>query len=127
VRRRCRLDLHPILSARCLQDRESGKEKGGGHTIIIIITDDDLLDLAELAHLTPEVLVEGVEVVLQLAGVHLDLGVVRRVLVQVGQQDGLAVRRLDVLARAAVAVPACTDLVVEGAVDLVGFGTEDAG
>lgn len=65
--------------------------------------------------------------VLQLARVHLDLGVVGRVLVQVRQQDGLAVRRLDVLARAPVAVPARSDLVVEGTVDLVGFGPEDTG
>ncbi len=87
-------------------------------TIIIIITHDHLLHLPVLAHLAPEILVEGVEVVLQLARVHLVLGVVRRVLVQVRQQDGLRVRGFDVLARAAVAVPAGADFVVEGAVDL---------
>jgi len=32
-----------------------------------------------------------------------------------------------VLARAPVAVPARTNLVIEGAVDFVGFGAEDAG
>lgn len=95
--------------------------------IVIIITDNHLLNLAKLAHLAPKVLVESIKVVLQLAGVHLDLGVVGRVLVEVGEQDGLAVRRLDVFAGAAVAVAACADLVVEGAVDFVGFGTEDAG
>ncbi len=88
-------------------------------TIIIVIADNHLLNLAKLAHLAPEVLVEGVEVVLKLAGVHLDLGVVRWVLVQVGQQDGLRVRWLDVLARAAVAVSTRADLVVKRAVDLV--------
>ena len=62
--------------------------------------------------------------VLQLRRVHAVLGVVRRVLVEVGQEDGLRVRGLDVLARAAVAVPACADLVVEGAVDLRRAGNE---
>ncbi len=56
--------------------------------------------------------------VLQLARVHLVLRVERRVLVQVRQQDRLRVRRLHVLARAAVAVAARANLVVEGAVDL---------
>ena len=65
--------------------------------------------------------------VLQLAGVHLVLGVVGRVLVQVGQEDGLRVGGLDVLAAAAVAVAAGADLVVEGAVDFVLFGAEDGG
>ena len=65
--------------------------------------------------------------VLQLARVHLVLRVVGRVLVQVGQEDGLGVGRLDVLARAAVAVAAGADLVVEGAVDLVLLGAEDGG
>lgn len=64
---------------------------------------------------------------LHLLRVHLVLGVVLRVLVKIGQQDGLAVRRLDVLARAPVAVAARADLVVETAVDLVLLGTEDGG
>ena len=68
---------------------KGGKEKEGekkkkNHTIIIIITNHHLLHLAVLAHLAPEILIEGVEVVLQLAGVHLVLGVVGWVLVQVG-------------------------------------------
>lgn len=65
--------------------------------------------------------------VLQLAWVHLVLRVVGRVLVEVGEQDGLAVRGLDVFARAAVAVSAGADFVVEGAVDFVLFGAEDGG
>lgn len=64
---------------------------------------------------------------LHLLRVHLVLGIVRRVLVKVGQQDGLRVRRLDVFPRAAVAVAAGANLVVEGAVDLVLLGTEDGG
>lgn len=91
-------------------------------TIIIIITNHHLLHLPVLAHLAPEILVEGVEVVLQLARVHLVLGVVGRVLVQVGQQNRLRVRGLDMLARTAVAVPAGADFVVEGAVDLSDWG-----
>ena len=96
-------------------------------TIIIIITHNHLLDLAELAHLAPEVLIKGIEVVLQLAGIHLVLRVVRWVLVEVREQDRLAIGGLNVLARAPVAVPACPDLVVEGAVHLIGFSAKDAG
>ena len=65
--------------------------------------------------------------ILQLAGVHLDLRIVGGVLVEVGEQDGLAVGGLDVLARAAVAVSTGADLVVEGTVYFVGFGAEDGG
>ncbi len=59
--------------------------------IIVIVANHHLLELAVLAHLTPKVLVEGVEVVLQLRGIHLVLRVVGRVLVQVGQEDRLRV------------------------------------
>lgn len=65
--------------------------------------------------------------VLQLTGVHLVLRIVGWVLVQVGQEDGLRVGWLDVFARAAVAVAAGADFVVEGAVYFVGFGSEDRG
>jgi len=97
-----------------------GRWKKGGHelTIIVVIAYHNLLDLAVLAHLAPEILVEGVEVVLQLARVHLVLGVVRWVLVQVRQQDRLRVRGLDVFSGAPVAVAARADFVVEGTVDL---------
>lgn len=98
--------------------REGSETSHAKLTIIIIVTDDHLLHLSVLAHLAPKVLVESVEVVLQLARVHLVLGVVRRVLVQVRQQDRLRVGGLDVLARAAIAVAAGADFVVEGAVDL---------
>lgn len=65
--------------------------------------------------------------VLELVRVHLALGVVGRVLVQVGEQDGLRVGGLDVLARAPVAVPAGADFVVEAAVYFVLLGSEDGG
>ncbi len=104
-----------------------GEGEKGSRTIVIVIADDHLLRLAVLAHLAPKVLVKGVEVVLQLARVHLVLGVVGRVLVQVGQEDGLRVGGFDVLAAAAVAVPAGADFVVEGAVDLVLLRAEDGG
>ena len=100
---------------------------GEALTIVIVVANHHLLGLAVLAHLAPKVLVEGVEVVLQLARVHLVLGVVGRVLVEVGQEDGLRVRGLDVLAAAAVAVAAGADFVVEGAVDFVLLGAEDGG
>jgi hypothetical protein len=95
--------------------------------IIVIITNDYLLNLPKLAHLTPEILVECVKVVLQLRCVHLVFGIVGGVLVQVGQKDGLAVRGLDMLAGTAVAVAAGADFVVEGTVDFVGLSAEDAG
>jgi len=96
-------------------------------TIIVIITNDDLLRLAILAHLAPEILVESIEVVLQLTRVHLVLGIVGWVLVQVGKEDGLRVGGLDVFSGAAVAVAAGADFVVERAVDLVLLGAEDGG
>ena len=55
------------------------------------------------------------------------LGRVLRVDVEVLEHDGLAERRLVVDPRAALAVAACADLEVEGAVDLVLLGAEDGG
>jgi hypothetical protein len=100
---------------------------GYGLTIVVVVAHDQLLDQPVLAQLAPDVLVEGVKVHLHLLRVHLVLGVIRRVLVQVGQEDRLRVRRLDVLSRAAVAVAAGADLVVEGAVDLVLLRSENGG
>jgi len=51
--------------------------------VIIIVTNHHLLDLAVLAHLAPEVLVECVKMILQLTRVHLVFGVVCWVLVQI--------------------------------------------
>lgn len=93
--------------------------------IVVVVAHHDLLDLAVFAHLAPKVLVEGIEVVLQLLWVHARLVVVGRVLVEVGQENGLRVGWFDVFARAAVAVAACADFVVETAVDLVLFCAED--
>lgn len=93
--------------------------------VVVVVADDQLFKFAIPAHLTPYVLVEGVEVVLHLAGVHLVLGVVGRVLVHVRHENGLRVRRLDMLSRAAVTVSACADFVVERAIDLILLGTED--
>ena len=83
MRRRCRLDLL-LVSNRFLtfEDLRLGRiDWGERHTIIIVITNHHLLDLAKLAHLAPEVLVESIKVVLQLARVHLVLRVVGGVLV----------------------------------------------
>ena len=63
--------------------------------------------------------------VLHLAGVHLVLRIVGRVLVHVRHENGLRVRRLNMLARAAIAVSARADFVVERTIDLVLLGTED--
>jgi hypothetical protein len=48
-------------------------------------------------------------VVLELRWVHSVLGIVRRVLVEVGHENGLTVGRLDVLSRAAIAVTTSAD------------------
>jgi hypothetical protein len=50
-------------------------------TIIIIIANHDLLNFPVLAHFTPKILIEGIEVVLQLTWIHLVLRIVCRVLV----------------------------------------------
>jgi hypothetical protein len=63
----------------------------GERTVVVVVTDYNLLNLAVLAHLTPEVLVEGVKVVLKLLRVHVGLGVVCGVLVEIGEEDGLRV------------------------------------
>jgi hypothetical protein len=68
-----------------------GEWRKGRLTVVVIVADYDLFNLAVLAHLTPEVLVEGVKVVLQLLGVHVALRVVCGVLVEVGEEDGLRV------------------------------------
>lgn len=65
--------------------------------------------------------------VLQLGWIHLARIVVGWILVHVWHEDGLRVGRLDMFARAAIAVTACTDFVVKGAVDLVLLGSEDGG
>jgi hypothetical protein len=61
------------------------------HTIIVVVADNELLKLAVLAKLAPDILVEGVKVVLELRLVHSVLGVVCRVLVKVGHKNRLAV------------------------------------
>lgn len=58
--------------------------EGSRHTIVVVITYDDLLNLPVFAHLAPEVFVEGIEMILELRRVHLVLGVVGWVLVEVG-------------------------------------------
>ena len=95
-------------------------------TVIVIVTNDELLDLPVFAHLTPNVLVERVEMILHLRRVHLIPGKIRWVLVKVWEENGLAVGGFDMLSTTAVAVSTCADLVVETAINLVLFGTENA-
>ena len=102
-------------------------EAGKRRTIIIIITHNHLLRLAIFTHLAPKVLVESIKVVLELGWVHVCFGIVGGVLVEVGEEDGLAVGGLDVFAGAAVAVATGADFVVETAVYFVLFCAEDGG
>lgn len=90
----------------------------GELTIIVVITNNDLFNLTKFAHFTPKVLVESIKVVLKLVRVHLIFGIIRRILVEVWEKDGLRVRGLDMFARAAVSVSACADFVVKRTVDL---------
>ena len=96
-------------------------------TIVIVVAYHHLLWLAVFTHLAPKVLVESIEVVLELRRVHICFGIVGGVLVEIGEEDGLAVGGLDVFAGAAVAVSAGADFVVETAVHFVLFGAEDGG
>lgn len=95
--------------------------KSGRLTVVVIVTHNHLLYLSVFGHLAPKVLVERVEVVLQLARIHLVLGVECRVLIHVREEDGLRVGRFDMLSRAPVAMAAGSDLIVERAVDLDGL------
>jgi len=52
-------------------------------TIVVVITNHDFLHLAKLAHLAPDILIEGVKVILELLWVHGVFGVVRWVEVHV--------------------------------------------
>ena len=88
-------------------------------TIIIIIAHHNLLELSVLAHLTPEILIESVKVILKLARIHLVLRIVCWVVVQVWKEDGLRVGGLDMLARTAVTMAAGANFVVERAVNLL--------
>lgn len=78
-------------------------------TIVVIVANDELLELTVLAQFTPDILVKGIKVVLQLRRVHAVLGVVRWVLVQVRHQDRLTIRGFDMFAGAAIAVAAGTN------------------
>lgn len=84
-----------------------------GLTIVIVIAHDDLFRLPIFTHLAPEVFVEGIKVILQLRGVHLIFGVIGGVLVEVGEENGLRVRGLDVFSGAAIAVATGANLVVK--------------
>jgi len=95
--------------------------------IVIIITNHHLLWFAVFTHFAPEIFVESVKVVLELGRVHLCFGIVGGVLVEVGEEDGLAVGGLDVFAGTAVAVAAGADFVVETAIYFVLFCAEDGG
>ena len=101
--------------------------RGRKRTIIIIVANNHLLRLAIFTHFAPKVFVESVEVVLELRRVHFVFGIVGGVLVEVGEEDRLAVGGLDVFAGAAVAVAASADFVVETAVYFVLFRAEDGG
>jgi hypothetical protein len=97
----------------------------GELTIVVVVTNNYLLNLTKLAHLAPKVLVERIKVILQLTRVHLVLRVIGGILVHVWKEDCLRVGWLDVFPRAAIAMSACADLVVERAVDFVLLRAKD--
>jgi hypothetical protein len=87
--------------------------------IIVVVADHDFFNLPIFAHLTPEVLVESIEVVLQLGRIHLVLLIICRILVEIWKENSLAVGWFDMLSRTSVAVSARADFVVKRAVDLL--------
>lgn len=101
------------------------------HVVREVVANVEALDLAELAELLEDVLVEVLEVLLDLARVdRLALGVHSggdhvRPLVHVGEKQRRRDRRSVMEAGAPVAVAARADLEVEGAVDAVLLGAED--
>ena len=97
-----------------------------------IVADVEALDVAVLGELLEEILVEVLEVVLDLAGIHgglLGLGARRgehvRPLVHVGEEEGGADAGPGVQPGATIPVPARPDLEVEGAVHPVLLRPED--
>ena len=60
-------------------------------TIVVIVANDNFLNLAILAHLTPEILVKGVKVCLQTLRIHLVLWVICWILIHVRQKYRLTV------------------------------------
>ena len=66
--------------------------------VIVIVAHYDLLHFAVLAHLAPQVLVEGVEMVLELGGIHARFVVVGRILVEIWHEDCLGIGGLDMFA-----------------------------
>lgn len=65
------------------------REQGRQLTIIVIVAYNHLFRLAILAHFAPKIFVEGIKMILELRGIHLVLGVIGRILVEVGEKDGL--------------------------------------
>lgn len=114
------LVLHPVERNGIYTKSIQGKR-----TIIVVIANHHLLNLAILAHLAPDILVERIEVGLNLLRIHLVLWIKCRVLIQVRHQNCLRVRRLDMLARASVAMPTGANFVIEGTVDFILLSTEN--
>ena len=78
-----------------------------------IIADMHFFNLAIFRQLDKEILVDVVKVLLDLGFCQRAVGVVRRVVVNVGDKDGLREIGLDVFPGAPVAVSACSDFEVE--------------
>ena len=95
-----------------------GEKSGLGLTVVVVVANDNLFYFSVFAHLAPEIFIEGVKVILQLARVHLVLGIVGGVLIEVREKDGLGVGWFDMFSRAAVTVSTSAYFIIEGAVDL---------
>ena len=82
-------------------------------TIIVVVAYHNFLNLTVFAHLAPKILIKRIEMILQLTRVHLVLRIVCRVLVEVREEDGLRVRRLDMFARTTITMTAGSNFVIE--------------
>ncbi len=80
----------PHVSLRILLGVKGGKRRNRDFlTVVVVVANHHLLHFSKLAHLAPEILVEGVEVVLELTRVHLVLRIKGWILIEVRQEDGL--------------------------------------
>lgn len=82
-----------------------------------IITDMHLLDFTVLGQFDKEILVDIVKVLLNLSLGQITTGIMGRVMVHVGDKDGLREIGFDVFTRTTITMSTSTNLEVEGTVD----------
>lgn len=92
-----------------------------------IITNIHFLYFPVLCQLDKNVFPEQIEVLLQLLFGHAGYAIMRRILVEIRQQNRLRKVWLDMLPRTALSVATCADFEIKRTVDFVLFCTVDGG